>query len=240
MKWIATVYYWLVFTTTASFGLGLVFLINLFSRFVDPQRRFPHWFISHWAFQYTRIWPGWSSRVLHRERIPKGPCVLVTNHQSMSDVIALMGLYSQFKFVSKKSLFSMPIVGWALKLGHHVALERGKVHSTQKMLDDCRGWLRQGMAVLIFPEGTYSGGDRLLPFKKGAFLLAREEKVPLVPVILRGTNDLIFEDGPMMGARARIELEVLEPFAPGALGDDDDAAAAKVRALFAEKLGRPL
>ena len=66
------------------------------------------------------------------------------------------------------------------------------------MMAQCRGWLRRGMPVLLFPEGTYSGGGPLLPFKRGAFLLAIEEQVPIVPVVIRGTAELVHEDGPWM------------------------------------------
>ena len=61
-----------------------------------------------------------------------------------------MGLHRPFKFVSKASLFSLPLVGWAMSMLRYVRLERGRPHSTRRMLEDCRGWLKRGMAVLMY------------------------------------------------------------------------------------------
>jgi 1-acyl-sn-glycerol-3-phosphate acyltransferase len=109
-----------------------------------------------------------------------------------------------------------------------------------RMVEHCRTWLRRGVPVLLFPEGTYSNDRRkLLPFKRGAFLLAIEEKVPVVPVFLRGTEALVFEDGPWMSPRARISIEVGEPIS-ALPGEKDDAFAARVRGVFATTLGKQL
>jgi 1-acyl-sn-glycerol-3-phosphate acyltransferase len=165
--------------------------------------------------------------------------VLVTNHQSMIDILATMGLRRQFKYVSKASLFALPLVGWAMRMLHYVRLERGRPHSTRRMLDDCRAWLRRGVAVLLFPEGTYAPTEALLHFKPGAFLLAIEEGVPVVPVLTSGTRALLEGDGPWLAPRARVTVRVLEPFRIPA-GMDAAQAAAETRALFARELGRPL
>ncbi len=161
------------------------------------------------------------------------------NHQSLADVAACMGLRRPFKFVSKSSLFSLPLVGWAMSMLRYVRLERGRPHSTRRMLEDCRGWLRRGMAVLMFPEGTYAPGAALLHFKPGAFLLARDEGVPVVPVLLSGTRALVVGDGPWMAPRVDIRIRVLDPvqLPPGA---DAVEAANEMRARFAHELGRPL
>ena len=100
-------------------------------------------------------------------------------------------------------------------------------------------WLRQGVPVLMFPEGTYAPGPALLHFKPGAFLLAIEEGVPVVPVLLSGTRDLVVEDGPWMAARARLRVRVLAPIRIPAEADATGVAT-KFRELFARELGRPL
>jgi len=151
-------------------------------------------------------------------------------------VLAVMALHRQFKFVSKASLFKLPLVGWMMRLARYIALSRGKTHSTQKMMEDCRGWLRRGMPVLIFPEGTYSQGGKLLPFKRGAFQLASDEKVPLVPVVLRGTTGLMVGDGPWMNPRCNIQVRVLPPVLPASYGGDTEALATAVRAQFEKAL----
>jgi 1-acyl-sn-glycerol-3-phosphate acyltransferase len=163
--------------------------------------------------------------------------VLVVNHQSLADVAACMGLHRPFKFVSKASLFSLPLVGWAMWMLRYVRLERGRPHSTRAMLEDSRRWLRRGMAVLMFPEGTYAPGEALLHFKPGAFVLARDERVPLVPVLLSGTRALVVGDGPWMAPRVDIRIRVLPPVEFPA-GADAVRVAATMREQFARELGR--
>lgn len=211
MQYLVSVVFWLVFVLTSPLGFLLGLLIWLGTAPFDPQRHALHAFITRWTFTYLRLFPGWDVRVEGREHLPKGPCVYVANHQSMADVVAVMGLATPFKYVSKASLFSLPLVGWMMHLAQYVRLERGNTRSTQRMMDSCRQWLRRGVPVLIFPEGTYSDGSRLLPFKRGAFVLAAEEQVPLVPVVIEGTTGLILGDGPWLSPRCRIRVRVQPP-----------------------------
>jgi 1-acyl-sn-glycerol-3-phosphate acyltransferase len=76
-----------------------------------------------------------------------------------------------------------------------------------------------------------------LPFKRGAFRLAIDEKVPLVPVVLEGTRSLVIEDGPWLQPRCRIRMRVLPPWRPEELGQDESALAERARALFRRELG---
>ena len=213
-----TVAFWAVVVLTMPLlFLAAVLLFAVTAPF-DPDRRVLHAFVCRSCHAYLRVNPLWRVRVEGRGRIPRGASVLVVNHQSMADVSACMGLHRPFKFVSKDSLFSLPVVGLAMKMLRYVRLERGRPHSTRVMLDECRHWLRRGMAVLMFPEGTYAPGEALLHFKPGAFVLARDERVPLVPVLLSGTRDLVVGDGPWMAPRVDIRIRVLDPveFPPGA------------------------
>src|SRR5438046_509181 len=112
------------------------------------DRRGPHWLVCRMMYAWIKCYPGWDVKVLGRERIPDGAAVIVANHQSMADVLVSMCLRRQFKFVSKSSLFAVPVVGWAMSLCRYVLLERGRVHSTSRMMQTCRAWLCRGMPVL--------------------------------------------------------------------------------------------
>lgn len=237
MKALVTVYFWLVFALTAPVCFVLGILLWVVSAPFDPKRTLLHGFICRWTFNYLRIVPGWRVKVEGRELLPDGPVVLVANHQSMADIVACMGLFHTFKFVSKSSLFSLPVVGWMMSLLRYIRLERGKPRSTYLMLQSCKAWLRRGVPVLLFPEGTYSGGTKMLPFKRGAFLLAIQEQVPLVPVVLQGTTQIVFEDGPWMNPRATVTVRVLPPVQVSELGRNEDALSARVRQMFQEALG---
>ena len=228
MRFAVSVYYWLIFASTILVGFCVATLLWIVSTPFDRQRRANHWLNCAWAHQYLRVWPGWRVRVAGREKLPRGACVIVANHQSMADIIAVLGLRHPYKFVSKASLFKLPVVGWAMRMARYIPVERGRPHSTAQMMEECRRWIREGMGVLIFPEGTYSTGP-LLPFKPGAFVLAVEEKVPLVPVFIDGTPQLVHEDGPWLSPRARVTVTVQEPIS-GAT--DAEALSAQVRALY--------
>ena len=232
-----TVAFWAVVVLTMPVLFLVAALLFGVTAPFDPDRRVLHAFVCRSCHAYLHVNPFWRVRVEGRQRIPRGASVLVVNHQSMADVAACMGLHRPFKFVSKASLFSLPVVGWAMRMLRYVRLERGRPHSTRAMLDDCQRWLRRGMAVLMFPEGTYAPGETLLHFKPGAFVLARDERVPLVPVLLSGTRALVVGDGPWMAPRVDIRVRVLDPvdFPPGA---DAVQVAAAMRERFARELGR--
>ena len=233
-----TVAFWMVVGLTMPLLFLVAALLFAVTAPFDPDRRVLHAFVCWSCHAYLHVNPLWRVRVEGRERIPRGASVLVVNHQSMADVAACMGLHRPFKFVSKASLFSLPVVGWAMKMLRYVRLERGRPHSTRAMLDQCRHWLRRGLAVLMFPEGTYAPGAALLHFKPGAFVLARDERVPMVPVLISGTRDLVVGDGPWMAPRVNIRIRVLDPLDFPA-GADAVQVAAAMRERFARELGRP-
>lgn len=235
---VATSWFWFVFVTTSPIALVLGSLLWLVTAPFDPRRTWVHRFICAFSFNYLRVWPGWRVRVIGRERLPSGAAVLVANHQSMADIIAVMGLAYPFKFVSKASLFELPVVGWLMRMAAYVALERGHTGSTRKMIASCRRWLDRGVPVLLFPEGTYSGEPTMLPFRRGAFVLAKDAGVPVVPVALRGTRSLIEGDGPWLSSVAQVDIEVLEPVAPDAAADPERLAAL-VRARLEQAVQTP-
>ncbi|WP_224364947.1 lysophospholipid acyltransferase family protein [Hyalangium versicolor] len=237
-KYLVTLGFVLFFLVTAPVCTVLAVPLWLVTLPFDRNHALLHAFVCRWChWLYLCLWPGWHVRVEGRELLPRGPAVFVANHQSAMDIVAAMGLFHPFKFISKASLFKVPMVGWLMRLMRYVAVERGHVHAMDRMLEDCRMWLRRGVAVFIFPEGTYAPVGQRLPFKRGAFRLAIEEKVPVVPVVLEGTADILDGDGPQMHARASVRVRVLPPLSPESLGQDEAELAARVRALYFAELG---
>ena len=237
MRFVVSFWFWFLFATTAPvlFVLGAVLCVVAYP--VDPQRRWLHALVCRWCYWlWLHASPGWRIQVEGRELIPPGPCVFVANHQSAMDIPAVMGLFTPYKFVAKASLFRLPIVGWMMSLLGYVPLVRGTSQSLGKLLEPCRAWLRRGMPVFIFPEGTYSADGTLLPFKRGAFQLALEEHVPVVPVLVEGTPQLVVGDGPWMSPRAHIRVRVLPPVPPETFGPDPVALASRVREQYLERL----
>jgi 1-acyl-sn-glycerol-3-phosphate acyltransferase len=109
----------------------------------------------------------------------------------LQDIYTLFHLHRDFKFISKTSNFLIPIIGWSMFLTGHVMINRVDRRSQLECLKQCGELLKQGASVLFFPEGTRSKDGRMHAFKKGAFSVAAKAKVPVVPITLVGTGDLM-------------------------------------------------
>lgn len=235
-------FFWTFFAVTAMSGLIVGALIHwaLWALGIDRDRRFIHRYVIGWVYTYLRMNPWWRIELVGLEKLPRRAAVMVSNHRSLADILIAFGLPIQYRFVAKRSLFSLPLVGWAMTLCGYVRLVRGDSESAKQMMIDCKRWLACDIPVYIYPEGTYGPGDRLLPFKRGAFALAMEEKVPIVPMAITGSPSLIDGDGPLISMRARVRLEVLEAIEPAEFGDDPIALGERVRARISAALGLPV
>ena len=121
------------------------------------------------------------------------PQIVVSNHQSWFDVFALAAhLPVRYRFVAKKELGSIPIFGRAWKSCGHVSVDRGNREAAIEALDQAWREVHQDkLTMVLFPEGTRSPDGRMQPFKKGAFVLAVQGQVPLVPVAVVGSRDIM-------------------------------------------------
>ncbi len=125
------------------------------------------------------------------ENIIQGPCVYMCNHQSVLDIFAIyVSLRVPFRWIAKKELFSVPFLGWALKAGRHIEMDRKNPVKAMKSLNKALTVLKEGISIVIFPEGTWGRGDRLLPFKKGGFDLAIKGDTPVIPIGIKNTGRL--------------------------------------------------
>jgi 1-acyl-sn-glycerol-3-phosphate acyltransferase len=151
--------------------------------------------------QAGRIWSGWivwatgcPVRVEGLEHLQvDGPLILAGNHQSWFDVPAVaFRIPKTFHFVAKKELEDVPIFGRAWKAAGHISIDRSNRESAVRSLERAGQQLRaEGSAVIIFPEGTRAPTDKLLRFKKGAFMLALHTGVPVVPFGVAGTRRVL-------------------------------------------------
>jgi 1-acyl-sn-glycerol-3-phosphate acyltransferase len=114
--------------------------------------------------------------------------VVVANHESSADPFLLSGLPWDMRWVSKEELFHVPVLGQLLRLGGDIPLRRGDRVSVARMLAEARATLADGLPVMIFPEGTRSPDGQLGQFKDGAFQLAIEAGVPILPLAIEGTR----------------------------------------------------
>ncbi len=182
--------------------------------------------------------PYWRLKVNGLEHAdPKRTYVIVANHQSLADIAVLYQLRLQFKWVAKESLFSIPFLGWCLGLCKHIRLKRNDRASIRDVYREAIAYLRSGMSVLFFPEGTRSETEEMNPFQSGAFKLALSEKVPILPVVISGTRNAIPKGDWVMKSKVFCDLTVLEPIETARLQHNDFSELSEiVRSRMAEKL----
>lgn len=124
--------------------------------------------------------------------LQNSPQILASNHKGAFDILALQAFIPiQFRWVAKKSLFKIPIIGWSMSLAGYISIDRERAGSAYKSIERAAEKVKKGVSVLIFPEGTRSSTGSLLPFKRGGFLLAIKSGVPIIPVSIRGTENLM-------------------------------------------------
>lgn len=178
-------------------------------------RKDPDWYVCvtrRWA--RSLIWAsGCPVRVHGREHLRPGvPQVVASNHISWFDVFALAAVIEEpYHFVAKKELQRIPIFGAALAAAGHIIIDRSHRERAIESLRAAGEKIRHGRGVVvIFPEGTRSRDGRLSPFKKGAFVLAAESRVAIVPTAVTGSFEIMRKGSWRISPRT-IHVHFLDP-----------------------------
>jgi 1-acyl-sn-glycerol-3-phosphate acyltransferase len=168
-------------------------------------------------------------RVAGREHLGAHETYLVmSNHQSLYDIPVLFYVVGpNIRMVTKRELFRVPVFGGALEAAGFISIDRTDRHRAIRSLEEASALLASGTHVWIAPEGTRSLSGRLLPFKKGAFYLAFEAGLPILPVTLQGTRDVLAAKGVLSTAGATVHVKIHQKIDPkpyterGKVGRDD-------------------
>jgi 1-acyl-sn-glycerol-3-phosphate acyltransferase len=145
-----------------------------------------------WA-KYLLLLTNVRVQVIGIENIRKGqPQVFMVNHHSVFDIFVLLAqIPSQFRWVIKRELFKVPVFGKALRVAGYIEIDRQHRDKALKSLDVAAAKIRDGKSVMSFPEGTRSQEGTIRPFKQGIFYLAMQSGVPIVPISIIGTGDIM-------------------------------------------------
>ena len=175
---------WIVIVAaTLAFGVP-----SIFAAFVPPR--------GDWYLLFAR---GWAKTVLAATGVrwraegsdrvaAAGGCLYFANHESLFDVFVLLAaLPGRLRFLAKKSLFRIPVLGWSMAAAGFVPIDREDRRRAAESLDVAARRIRGGMRVIVFPEQTRTRTGEMLPFKKGGVLLALKTGAPIVPVGIAGT-----------------------------------------------------
>ncbi|MDE6445577.1 MAG: 1-acyl-sn-glycerol-3-phosphate acyltransferase [Alistipes sp.] len=178
----------------------------------DKSRRTVHELSRVLVRIFFFIPPFWRQRVIGREYVDRSKSyVIVLNHNTVVDIPALYCIPLNFRWVSKREVFRTPFFGQFLVLHGDICIDRGRAaEAKEQMVGKGCEWLRRGVSVAVFPEGTRSRDGEIHRFKTGAFALAKEAGVAILPVVLDGTASLIKKNF-LFNWRNRITVRVLPP-----------------------------
>jgi 1-acyl-sn-glycerol-3-phosphate acyltransferase len=177
---------WVVLTTIV---LGiLAIIVSFFSRTGNPV----HIIARIWARGILFV-SGIKVNVKGLTNIDQSQSyIYMSNHQSNFDIPVLLAhLPVQFRWLAKAELFRIPIFGRAMRGAGYVKIDRFNQESAFKSINEAASRMKNGVSVMIFPEGTRSRDGNIRPFKKGGFVMAVDSGVPIVPVVLRGTRSIM-------------------------------------------------
>jgi 1-acyl-sn-glycerol-3-phosphate acyltransferase len=209
IRWARTIVV-ILWVAAATLVMGLLAIaLSLSAR----TARCVHGVARAWARSILAV-SGVRVRVEGRERIDSGAAfICMCNHQSNFDIPVLLGHFPlPFRWLAKAELFRIPVFGRAMRGAGYISIDRSNRPAAIESLRRAAEAVRGGVSVMIFPEGTRSPDGRLKPFKKGGFVMAIEAGVPIVPVALRGTFDIMPKNRLLIRPRA-VTLAIGAPIA---------------------------
>ena len=234
MQRLLNAWVWSTTVLAAIVGFFWVTLVFIFTAPFDPGRYAAGRAFRQIAVVVTSLNPLWRFRTDGvRVRDPRRPYVAVSNHESYADIFLISHLPWEMKWLSKDTIFRIPVMGWMMRMAGDIPLRRGNRDSALGALAACRDRLAKRVSVMIFPEGTRSRDGHMLPFKDGAFRLAIEARVPILPIAVAGTRSAMAK-GSFQFRPARAVARVLDPIETSDLTlDDVPALRERARAVIA-------
>jgi 1-acyl-sn-glycerol-3-phosphate acyltransferase len=213
--------FWAFLVGSSLLLFPLALLIWAVTAPFDRRRRLLHRFTCFWASLYTWFNPAWRVQIEGRDKIrADGTYVMVANHQSLLDILVLFRIFAHFKWVSKIENFRVPLIGWNMTLNRYIRLKRGDRASVKQMFEHCSKTLEEGNSIMMFPEGTRSPNGELRAFKTGAFEIAKNSALPILPIVLDGTADALPKRGFVLQGHHRIRITVLDEIPPSEFEDE--------------------
>ena len=205
----------------------------------DKSRKAVHWCSKMICMCFWKVPPTWKQRVLGLENIDKNKSyVIVLNHQSMVDILSLYFVPLNFRWVSKQEVFRIPFIGQLLYCHGDIPIKRGRAtESMRKVMNDGKKWVSRGASIAIFPEGTRSKDGEIQRFKGGAFALAKEAGVEILPVLLDGTTKIFKPKSMWVNWRNVLTVKVLPPISAEKVASTDASELAQeVQQMMTEAL----
>jgi 1-acyl-sn-glycerol-3-phosphate acyltransferase len=222
MDLLKSIVVWFIGSCYIIVTFPLTFIVWLLVYPFDREKIITHWFLMYQSLILSFLIPIWSIHLEGREKAVKGTTyVIISNHQSLLDILLVNCLRYKFKWISKIENISLPVLGWYLKMAGYIIVDRNNEESKIEMLEKAYNCLKKGISIMIFPEGTRSADNEIGFFKRGAFQLALRANVPILPVLIDGSGDILPKHGLIFSSGHHIRIKVLDPIYPEAFGTDD-------------------
>ncbi len=198
--------------------IPLGYLIGVFS--MPARDKYAQAMIS-WAFSVVGFLAGARVTVEGKEKVPRDEAVLyVANHRSMFDIVLLYAqMFRPTAIVAKKEIKKVPILSWWMILMHCRFMDREDMKQSLQVILGCIEDAKNGISILIYPEGTRSKGESELdmnPFKEGSFKIALKSGVKIVPVAIHGTREIFERQFPRIKAN-KVAITYCTPIDPASL-----------------------
>lgn len=234
---VLSVWAWLVLGVIVVIWVPLVAIVFVVTVPFDKGRYWPGWLFRRLCVVHNWFNPLWRFRTSGvKIHDPRHPYVVISNHESFVDMLLLSHLPWEMKWLSKETIFKIPAVGWLMTMAGDVRLIRGNKQSIVTAMRDCSDRLGKRTSVMLFPEGTRTRDGSLGEFKDGAFRLAIDHQVPILPLVVNGTREALQAGSWKMNV-TDAEVRVLEPIPTEGLGKDDvPALRERVRDMIAAEL----
>jgi len=224
VRTVLSVWAWFALGVTVLVMTPMIAVVRLVRAPFDPGHYHAGLLFRKIAVVHQKLNPLWKFRVTGDVPAdPRRPYVVVANHESFVDILLISHLPFEMKWMSKSEFFKIPLLGWDMRMAGDIRLVRGEKGAGLKALTETRDRLDKKVSVMIFPEGTRSKSGELQDFKDGAFRIAIQTGLPILPLAVLGTRDALIKHDWRFGV-TEAEVRVLEPILTEGLAkaDTDD------------------
>lgn len=213
--WFVGIVYMLLF-------FPLTFVIWLLVLPFDRDREIIHWILNWQSRILVWLLPIWKIRIEGREKgLMDTPFVIISNHQSILDILLINCLRYRLKWISKIENMKAPVLGWYIRMAGYIIIDRGNDESKEEMMVKSFRCLKGGTSIMMFPEGTRSADCEIGFFKRGAFQLAINANIPILPIVLDGSGGVLPKHGLIFTTGHKIRIKVFDPVMPESFNTDD-------------------
>lgn len=208
---VLSIWAWLVLGIAIVVALPVVSIVWLATAWRDPGRYRVGYTFRRLAVVAQTLNPMWHFTVSGNvPPDPRRPYMVVANHESFVDILLISHLPMEMKWLAKSDFFAYPLIGWMMRMAGDIRLVRSDSGSREKVLDEMADRLAKRVSVMVFPEGTRSATGELGKFRDGAFRVALQAGVPVLPLAVIGTRDALVKHDWRFGT-SHAEVRVLDP-----------------------------